>query len=388
MLSPSTRVLIVGAGPVGLTAAIVLRQHGHEVSLVDAQNEGAKTSRAAVIHPRTLEVLQPYGVTAQLVERGVHTPTFAVRDRDTLLMRVSFADLATDYPYALMISQAETEDFLLSRLKELGGTVLRPLTLDRLDQDADGVTATFDDGQHIRAEYVLGADGVHSTVRDQAGLGFAGGTYAESFVLADVVLGGTIPPDEVTLYFSPAGLLVLAPLPDGRHRVVATLRDAPALPDASVVQDLLDHRGPGEAFTPVVHRVVWGSRFRVHHRVAESYRDGRLLLAGDSAHVHSPAGGQGMNLGFEDAVDLGERLASVLEGASPDALDAYSHDRRPIAQRVVRLAGRLTALATAPVALRPVRNAALIAAGRIPSVQRRLARQLAGLARRPEGISR
>lgn len=376
-----TEVLIIGAGPVGLTAAVVLTQHGHDVVVVDAQAAGANTSRAAVVHPHTLELLEPYGVTAALTARGVHTPRFTIRDRDRVLVGVPFNDLPTAYPYTLMISQADTEAFLLARLEELGGKVLRPATVTDVRQDSTGVTATLTDGSTLRADYLIGSDGMHSVVRDRAGIGFSGGTYGESFVLADVRLSGGTEINEVILYFSPDGLVVVAPLPDGLHRVVATVDQAPSVPDAAFVQHLLDTRGP-QAVPAVVHEVVWGSRFRVHHRVADRYRQGRVLLAGDAAHVHSPAGGQGMNLGIEDAVVLGEALTKVLNGSNPDLLDDYATARRPVAQQVIGLASRLTALATVGPGRRPLRNLVLGLAGTVPAIRHRIARRLSGLDRR------
>ncbi|MEW2481300.1 NAD(P)/FAD-dependent oxidoreductase [Mycobacterium sp. NPDC049093] len=386
MQALTTDVLIVGAGPVGLTAAIVLIQHGHEVTIVDRQAEGTNTSRAAVVHPHTLELLEPYGVVADLVARGVHTPTFAIRDRDDLLIAVPFSGLPTRYPYTLMISQADTEAFLLDRLEELGGKVVRPASVIRIQQTADQAIATFADGQQIRARYLIGADGMHSTVRDQAGIAFSGGTYGESFALADVRLSGGvaagIPNDQVILYFSPAGLVVVAPLPDGMYRIVATVDEAPQQPDVAFVQSLLDDRGP-VAEPAVVEEVVWGSRFRVHHRIADAFRNRRILLAGDAAHVHSPAGGQGMNLGIEDAVVLGEHLAQVLDAGAGDAvLDEYAATRRHTARGVVSMTSRLTELATASARRRPIRNRVMRLAGKLPVVRRALAWQLSGLNRR------
>ncbi|MBV1854835.1 FAD-dependent oxidoreductase [Catellatospora tritici] len=381
MLTPTVDVLVVGAGPAGLTTAVVLAQHGRSVTLVDAQAEGANTSRAAVVHPRTLELLEPYGVAAPLVAKGVHTPRFTIRDRDRVLLSVPFGQLPTAYPYTLMISQADTEAALLARFQQLGGMVLRPARVAAIAQDDAGVTATLDDGREIRAGYLVGADGMHSTVRESVGIGFDGAAYAESFVLADVRLSGGVPQGEVMLYFSPAGLVVLAPLPGGSYRIVATVDEAPAQPDTAFVQRLLDVRGP-RAEPVVVHEVRWGSRFRVHHRIADTYRRGRVLLAGDAAHVHSPAGGQGMNLGIGDAVALGEALDGVLGGASDDELDAYAARQRGFAEQVVSMADRLTTLATIAAARRPLRNLALGVVGRVPAVRHRLAWQLSGLNRR------
>ncbi len=377
----NAEVLIVGAGPAGLTTAIVLAQHGRQVMIVDAQAEGANTSRAAVVHARTLEVLEPYGVADRLAAHGIHTPVFTIRDRDKVLMPVPFGGLPTAYPYTLMISQADTEAHLLARLEELGGKVIRPARVSRVEHDADGVTAALDDGQQIRAAYLIGADGLNSTVRQSAGIGFTGGTYAESFVLADVRLSGGVPRNEVILYFSPAGLVVVAPLPGGLHRIVATVDEAPKEPGIPFVQHLLDARGP-EAEPARVQELIWSSRFRVHHRIADTYRQGRLLLAGDAAHVHSPAGGQGMNLGIDDAVHLGEALARVLDGEPDSLLDSYAAARRAQAEQVVALAGRLTKLATAAAGRRVLRNLILALAGHIPAVRTRLAWQLSGLNRR------
>ena len=373
-----TDVLVIGAGPSGLTLAASLVKQGVATTVVDRQAAGANTSRAAVVNARTLEVLDDLDVARRLVKEGIHAPRFTIRDGRRTLIPVDFSVLPTDYPYSLMVPQATTERLLLERLTELGGTVLRPKTLASLIQDADGVTATFDDGELIRARYVVGADGMHSIVREQAGIGFEGGAYQESFTLADVRLRGEAPPDEVILFWAKAGLTVVAPLPGDIYRIVAPVADAPEEPSAAFVQQLLDERGLG-AGRMVVTDVVWGSRFRIHHRVADTYRAGRLLLAGDAAHVHSAAGGQGMNLGIQDGVALAGALAAVLAGASDSVLDEYNATRRPIAHQVVEMTDRLTRLATLPRAARPIRNTAIGLIGRVPSVQRALAMRLSGL---------
>jgi len=373
-----TDVLVVGAGPSGLTLAASLVNKGVATTVVDRQAAGANTSRAAAVNARTLEVLEDLDVPRRLVKEGIRAPRFSIRDRARTLIPIDFSELPTDYPYSLMVPQSTTERLLLDRLIELGGSVIRPKTLTSITQDAEAVTATFDDGDIIRARYAVGADGIHSTVRRQAGIGFEGGAYAESFALADVRLSGDVPADEVILFWAKAGLTVVAPLPGDIFRIVAPVADAPEQPSAQYIQQILDSRGPG-AGQMVVTDVIWGSRFGIQHRVADSYRAGRLLLSGDAAHVHSPAGGQGMNLGIQDAVTLADALADVLGGAPDSWLDDYSAARRPIAQQVVDLTDRLTRLATLPRAIRPVRNAAGGLAGRIPSVRRALAMRLSGL---------
>jgi len=377
-LPAQTDVLVVGAGPVGLATAVALAGEGIGVTVLDRQREGDNTSRAAVVHARTLEVLETIGVAGTLAERGVTAPTFSIRDRDRTLVDVSFADLPTRYPYALMVPQWVTEEVLLARLRALGGDVVRPVAVTGLAQHADGVEVTLDDGRAVRAGWVVGADGMHSTVRDLAGIGFAGEDDPEDFALADVRIDGDLPMGEVVLYLSGSGTLVWAPLPGGTGRLVAAVERPPAHPDAAYVQALLDARGPARA--PVrVAEVVWGSRFRIHHRIATTFRAGRVLLAGDAGHVHSPAGGQGMNLGLRDAIALGRALAEVVRGGPQAILDEYSAARMPAARRVSSLARRLTRLATVPPALRPVRNVTLRLVSRVPAVRRAFAWRLAGL---------
>ena len=372
-----TDVLVIGAGPTGLALATSLVARGIATTVVDRAPEGANASRAAVVNARTLEVLEHLDVARRLVKEGVQAPVFTIRDHGRTLIPIDFSALPTDYPYSLMVPQSTTERLLLDRLVELGGSVLRPKAVTAIAQDVDGVTATFDDGGVIRARYAVGADGIHSIVREQAGIGFEGGVYEESFVLADVRLTGDVPHDEVILFWARAGLTVVAPLPDGVYRIVAPVADAPEEPSGSFVQEILDTRvGSGRL---VVTDVIWGSRFRIHHRVADTYRAARLLLAGDAAHVHSPAGGQGMNLGIQDAVALADALAAVLAGEPDSLLDDYSAARRPIAKGVVTMTDRLTRLATLPQAVRPIRNVAISLVGRVPAVRRALARQLSGL---------
>jgi 2-polyprenyl-6-methoxyphenol hydroxylase-like FAD-dependent oxidoreductase len=373
-----TDVLVVGAGPTGLTLAASLLRQDADVIIVDRLTAGANTSRAAAVNARTLEVLEDIGVSRRMVTSGLIAPRFTMRQGARTLIPIDFSGLPTKYPYTLMISQATTEALLVERLAELGGEVVRPAALTRLSQDLDGVTTTFADGETIRARFVVGCDGAHSTVREEAGIGFTGGEYAESFTLADVRLSGEAPDDEVILFYAVNGLTVLAPLPGGIHRVVAPSAQAPEVPSAEFVQNIMDTRGFGPGRS-VVTELVWGSRFRIQHRVADTYRAGRLLLAGDAAHVHSPAGGQGMNLGVQDAVALADALRDALSGGSTAALDLYSASRRPIAREVLTTTGRLTRLATLPRAVRPARNGLMRLAAQMPAVRSQLAWRLSGL---------
>ncbi len=384
MLPESTDVLIAGAGPTGLAVASILAIEDVRYLLLDRLVEAGNTSRAAVVHARTLEVLDELGVSDRLRCAGHVVPRFRIRDRDRVLATVPFDRLPTRYPYTLMIPQNVTEAILLQRLAELGGGVQRPYALTGLRQDPDGVTVDVaaDGAQRrtIRAKYVVGADGMNSVVRERSEIGFTGEAYEESFVLADVSMSWSLGEDEVNLFFSPKGLVVVAPLPGGLHRVVATVDQAPADPSVDDVQRLLDERGPVSGAARI-DTVAWGSRFRVHHRVADQYRAGRVLIAGDAAHVHSPAGGQGMNTGIQDAVVLGHALAAVVtERADEHSLDEYERTRRPVAQHVVALTDRMTRAATLRNAgARSLRNAAIRLLGSIPAVTTRMAFELAEL---------
>jgi 2-polyprenyl-6-methoxyphenol hydroxylase-like FAD-dependent oxidoreductase len=375
-------VVVVGAGPTGLTLACTLRAAGVDVLVLDKVVEGANTSRAAVVHARTLEVLDQLNVTPRLVGEGCVVPVFTVRDRRRVLARLDFSDLPTPYPYTLMLPQSRTEAILTERFAELGGYVHRPWTVSSVDPTAIGSVVTASDAtgtsQTVHARYVVGADGLNSVVRTSAGIGFSGDSYAASFVLADIELDWPLPTGEVQLFFSPAGLVVVAPLPGGRHRIVATVDQAPETPGAGLIQSLLDERGPGGAH---VRDLAWSSRFGVQHRVADQFRRGSLFLAGDAAHVHSPAGGQGMNTGIQDAIDLGHTLIeSVIGGAADTALDGYQERRRPIALQVVKLTDRATRLATLQgTAARAGRNLAIAIGSHVPAVRRRLTLQIAEL---------
>jgi 2-polyprenyl-6-methoxyphenol hydroxylase-like FAD-dependent oxidoreductase len=237
----------------------------------------------------------------------------------------------------------------------------------------------------VHARYVVGCDGMHSAVREETGIDFTGDRYPQSFVLADVGMDWPFPRDAVNLFFSPNGLVVVAPLPRDLYRVVATLDEAPETLSIVDVQALLDARGPVTVPAAVRH-VEWSSRFRVHHRLADSYRNGPVFLAGDAAHVHSPAGGQGMNTGIQDAIMLAELLADVLGGHTPAPdLDRYETSRRPVALGVVAMTHRLTRAATIKHPLtRLVRNTALRTAGRLRPVRHAFAMSLSELNTDPD----
>jgi 2-polyprenyl-6-methoxyphenol hydroxylase-like FAD-dependent oxidoreductase len=390
-LPPETEVLIVGAGPSGLALAACLAGHGTPFVLVDRLAAPQTTSRAAAVHARTLEVLEPLGVTDAMIAAGRPMSAVALYDRDSTLMRIGFGQLRSRYQYILTLPQNETEAILTGRLAALGGSVERGQEAVSMAGDADGATVTLRDATGlpatgslvpVRARYVVGTDGYHSMVRQAAGIGFSPGTYAETFILADIHMDWPLATDELGLFLAPDGMAFVAPFTGGRFRVIATVGEAPEHPDIGDVQTILLRRGPRSS-PARVRDLIWSSRFRIHHGVAARYRAGRVFLAGDAAHVHSPAGGQGMNTGIQDAVMLGDRLAAVIGGRQPDAyLDGYETARRPVAEQVVRMTDQMTRMGTlaSPIGQR-LRNIGLRAIGHLPAVRRMIATRMAELDR-------
>ncbi|BBD41145.1 pentachlorophenol monooxygenase (plasmid) [Aminobacter sp. Y103A] len=385
MLPDHTDIIIVGAGPTGMALSIALHQAGVDHLLVDKLDQGQNTSRAGVIHAHTLEALTRLGVTDRMVELGMKVERFTVRDRDRALLNLRFGKLPTNHPYLLMLPQNLTEQVLAERIAELGGFVHRGFTATGVLQDGDQAIVTLSKNgveHRISARYVVGGDGAHSVVRQATGFDFEGATYEGSFVLADVSLEWPLTGKEVSLFFSPAGMVVVAPLPDGTFRVVATMDDAPEQPQIADIQRLLDSRGP-ERERAKVTALNWSSRFRLHHRLASSYRKDRLFLMGDAAHVHSPAGGQGMNTGLVDAVVLGELLGDVINGIREEAaLDLYERLRRPAAEKVLSIAGTMTGMATTRGPIRRfLRNIMLSLVDLNPIARWRIQMNLSGLSR-------
>jgi len=343
---------VVGAGPTGLTLAAELQAYGVPFRIIDRQPDRVHESRALAIQPRTLEVLARHGLAQPMVDLGNRSVRLRLHAGGRVvpidLFDSGLADTA--YPYLLFLSQAQTERILCEHLLRHGVTVERGVELVGLEPGADRVTCRLRhaDGRQetVSASYVCGCDGAHSTVRKQAGIGFAGRAYQQTFLLADLEVDG-LEPGAVHGYLTEDGLLFFFPLgtpatwrvlgirPAGSTGEV-TLAEVQALVDASTT-DRLRLRDP-----------VWMTDFRLHVRGAERYRSGRVFLAGDAAHIHSPAGGQGMNTGIQDAVNLGWKLALDLRGtASPALLDTYPAERAPVGRAVLRLTDRLFTLATA-----------------------------------------
>jgi 2-polyprenyl-6-methoxyphenol hydroxylase-like FAD-dependent oxidoreductase len=349
-------VLVVGAGPTGLTLAAQLRAMGASCRIVDRQDDRVHESRALAIQPRTLEILRGLGVTQELLERGndavwvqLHGGRRAVRIR---LFGLGLDDTA--YPFLLFVSQAETEQVLLDHLAAAGVRVERRVELVAFHADPDGVTCTLRHGdgptEQLRTRYLVGCDGAGSTVRRQAEIAFQGGAYPQTFALADLEVDGGLDADTAYAFLGRVGLLFLFPLGRpaswrllGMHPTLRG-RPEPARPSLEELQALSDLVTGGRLR---LRDPVWLTYFRLAHRHAARYRSGRVFLAGDAAHVHSPAGAQGMNTGIQDAWNLGWKLALAARGAAREALlDSYDAERRPVGGFVVRFTDRAFAVAT------------------------------------------
>ncbi|MHA6761714.1 FAD-dependent monooxygenase [Streptacidiphilus sp. PAMC 29251] len=360
-------VLIVGAGPVGLVLACELLQQGVPVRLVDAERGHTGHSRANVVWPRNLELLDRIGVTGKLAARGhrlAGTAFYADRERIAAAYLSELDDTA--YPFAVMIAQRDTERVLEERLVELGGAVERGVRLRALvpeqqlvpgRQRGDGLpqaTLEHPDGrlEVLTPQWLLGADGAHSTVRTELGIGFTGPQVDVSFAITDARLSTTLADDLSHYCYSPHGAIVLGPMGDGVFRIAVNVpHDAysdASPPPLELFQRLVDERAAGRT---TVDQLLWSGAFRVRVRLAETFRRGRCFLVGDAAHVISPAGGQGMNTGLQDAFNLGWKLAGVIRGDLPASLlDSYDTERRATSHQVARSTALMTraALAATP----------------------------------------
>ncbi|MFE3764984.1 FAD-dependent monooxygenase [Streptomyces sp. NPDC059104] len=334
-------VLVVGAGPTGMTAACELLRRGVRVRVIDRATEPSPFPKALLVWPRSIDLFEDLGILGELREAGIQINTFSYFSERRRLAGFDFPQHLSP----VCLPQNETERILRDRLASLGGKVergVRLLTLEgvdfsgRIDGTAD-VTAVLEHGdgriERTRAPFVVGTDGAGSAVRGQLGGGFTGSTYESAFALVDARIEGFLPPDQALYYQSSAGALVIVALPGGVFRFFSSL---PAGEKVSVerMQKIVDERGPhGVRLT----EPVWVSEFRIHARHATEFQLGRVFIAGDAAHVHSPAGGQGLNTGIQDAHNLAWKIAAVLHGQAPsDLLLTYGPERAAVARRVVR----------------------------------------------------
>ena len=314
-------VLIVGAGPTGLMAALELARMGVAVRLVDKTPEPATTSRAIGVQARTLELLHQRGLAEPLIARGLPTRHGNFYGEGKALFRLDFAHVQSRFPYILFVSQVETEALLRDAVAAKGVAVEWGTEMIALAQgsparadDLPRAVLRHADGalEELRPAWIISAEGAHSVVRRTLGLPFEGEPIAKKFALGDMHVGGALDPDELHIFSSGEGFLGMFPLGGGRFRLIAS--DAPRdgeAPSLAELQEIFDRRSHAPAR---LRDLAWSSWFGINTRMVSRLRVGRLLLGGDAAHIHSPAGAQGMNTGMQDMINLGWKLARVVRG--------------------------------------------------------------------------
>ncbi|TMR98794.1 FAD-dependent monooxygenase [Nonomuraea basaltis] len=375
-------VLIAGAGPTGLALAIHLALHDIPVRVIDAAASPATTSRALGLQPRGVEVLERIGALGDLPQRSQSSLNMSYNEGSRTVLRLHVGQAVADQPkQALLISQADVEGTMRQRLAELGGHVEWDTRLVTARQDDMSVIATVQtaDGteHHIETHWLIGCDGAHSTVRKLAAIGFPGRKLLERLLMVDVRAQWPLDKNGSTTWMDAGHMLSVTALPDDTWRVFT---EPPAdLPDQLSEREISERvlsefsRRSGVALDTVTD-IRWASEFRIHRRLADAYRRGRILLAGDAAHIQSPTGGQGQNTGLGDAENLAWKLVLVARGrADQRLLDTYEGERRSLARKVLR------ATSTAVDIMLPhdpwkrlLRDKVVLPVVRLPAVQRRL----------------
>ena len=350
-----TDVLIVGAGPTGLVLALWLTRLGVKVHIIDKTSEPGTTSRALAVQARTLELYRQLDLTDAILAEGRQVPAANLwvkgEKAARLTLEASGSNL-TPYPFVQVFPQDQHERLLIERLEKLGVSVQRRTELVGFSENDEHILARLrgpaGDEQSCEARYIAGCDGARSLVRETIGAGFPGGTYRQVFYVADVEASGPSFNGEMHIDLDEADFLAVLPLPGPGHaRLVGTVRDeraehAETLQFADVSDRAIAH------LKVSIDKVHWFSTYRVHHRVTDHFRRGRAFLLGDAAHIHSPAGGQGMNTGIGDAINLAWKLAMVVAGRAPDRLlDSYEVERIGFARRLVATTDRVFSFATA-----------------------------------------
>jgi 2-polyprenyl-6-methoxyphenol hydroxylase-like FAD-dependent oxidoreductase len=374
-------VVIVGGGPVGLWLACELALAKVEVAVLERRTERVAQSRALAIHGRTLEVFALRGLADRFLSRGRSIPTAHFGALET---RLDFSVLDSRFPFVHLLPQATTEELLEARALELGAGVRRGYVVETVEPREDGVVIAGWNGDapfRLSAGYVVGADGARSIVRRAAGIDFPGHPAQHTMMLGDLVLDAP-PPLPMSTIVNEAGGMLVVQLGDGvHHRIVVV--DPPATPlVTSGPPSLAELAAAATRVAGVDYRLrdpTWLSRFTDETRLAEHYRKGRILLAGDAAHIHAPMGGQGMNVGIQDAMNLGWKLANVVRGAAPEALlDSYERERWPVGEALRRnTLAQLALFSTfdaSTLALRHTLEDIL----KLPEVNRRLAEEVSG----------
>jgi 2-polyprenyl-6-methoxyphenol hydroxylase-like FAD-dependent oxidoreductase len=345
-----SNVLIAGAGPVGLAMAADLARYGVSVRLIEKSPERTDKSKALVLWSRTLELMDRMNCSAPFLTTGKKVTAVNITAGKEPITKITVDGVKTPHPYALAIPQYDTEELLGNLVISLGVKIERNIELTDFIATADSVTSTLRhlDGteETFESGWLIGSDGAHSTVRHKLGMEFAGETMPSNWIIADIHLTNVPNPEEISIAWHAEGILAVFPIQGSRYRVIADsgltqAGVAPADPTLEDVQSVLDVRGPGGI---TVSDPIWLTRFTINERKVANYRSGRVFVMGDAAHIHSPAGGQGMNTGIQDAFNLAWKLALVSRGLGDEEtlLGSYSAERSPIAEAVLKVAGRGT----------------------------------------------
>lgn len=355
------QVLVVGAGPTGMTAAIELKRLGMDVRMIDKSDHMARYSQALVVQARTLEQLQRYGLANEAIAHGRKINEAKFYSDGKLIVDFKLDHMDGRYPFALFIPQSETEKLLNRSTEGLGAKTERGVELLEIKQDPHlHVTLRHPDGrtEEIAPRWVIGADGAHSAVREKLGVPFEGGGVGLSFFLGDCeVEGPDVPDNELSIHVHHGDVLFLARLSDRIVRVIVATHEQQAHEKREVTIDDLQRAVERMGVRATIKSAEWLTPFHVNDRQAKHYRIGNVFLAGDACHIHSPVGGQGMNTGMQDAANLGWKIAAVARGASDTLLDSYEEERGEVGRALLRFTERGLKLATTtnPV-LEKVRN--------------------------------
>jgi 2-polyprenyl-6-methoxyphenol hydroxylase-like FAD-dependent oxidoreductase len=349
-----TEVLIAGAGPTGLVLALWLTKRGVKIRIVDKAAEAGTTSRALAVQARTLELYRQLGLADDVVAKGHRVPAVNLWIKGERRAHISLNDMGrglTPYPFMHIFPQDEHEKLLIAKLATLGVSVERRTELVSFVEQGNAIVARLrgPDGseQDCEATYLAGCDGARSKVRETIGTGFPGGTYRHVFYVADVQATGAALDGELHIDLDEADFVAIFPLAgEGRGRLIGTVRDERADRAETLTFDDVSSHAIGQ-MKVAISKVNWFSTYHVHHRVTEHFRKGRAFLVGDAAHIHSPAGGQGMNTGIGDAINLAWKLAAVVKGHAPASLlDSYEAERIGFARRLVATTDQAFTLAT------------------------------------------
>ncbi|MBI2811024.1 MAG: FAD-dependent monooxygenase [Candidatus Melainabacteria bacterium] len=353
MISESERlpVLIVGAGPVGLTMALALDIAGIKFRIIDKAPQRSDKSKALGVHARTLELLESLGIVDTFIEHGHIVHSTNIYNGSKKLVHLSLDEIHSPFAFALMIPQSETERILAEELAERGISIEREMEVTTFTQDEDSITTTVKrlDGseESIQTNWLLGCDGAHSTVRHTLGLNFEGSTYEEGFATIDCYVDWNHAEDELTGFVSEDGIVFFFPMGNRRYRIIADgpmhKPDDPPL-TLERMQTIVNDRCGSVIPLSNPNWITW---FTINRRSVQQYREGRAFVAGDAAHVHSPVMGQGMNTGMQDALNLAWKIELVEKGiAGPELLNTYQDERHPIGQKLLKNTDAMTKLVT------------------------------------------